>query len=322
MKWFQSDRHRQHDPEIEIWAGLPGPATEVPARAEAIAAALAADGTFDRAEATEHGLGPVERIHDPALVRWLEEAWAECRPLSPQREVIPDTVLHPGFGAWAAEPGAAPLGRLGYWCFDTMTPLVEGTYARGARRGRPRAVRARRRAGRGPRGLRPVPAARAPRGHVDDRRVLLLQQRRRGRRGRDAGRGARRRWPSWTWTTTTATAPSRSSTRTPRSGTCRCTATRSARSPTTPGGPPKPGRGRAPGPTTTSRWPRGAPTTSTWPSLDSALDLIATGLPAGLVVSLGFDTYRLDPICDLGLTTARVPAHRATGWQTWGCPPW
>ena len=30
MKWFQSDRHRQHDPEIEIWAGLPGPATEVP----------------------------------------------------------------------------------------------------------------------------------------------------------------------------------------------------------------------------------------------------------------------------------------------------
>jgi hypothetical protein len=25
MQWFGSDRHRQHDPEIEIWAGLPGP---------------------------------------------------------------------------------------------------------------------------------------------------------------------------------------------------------------------------------------------------------------------------------------------------------
>jgi acetoin utilization deacetylase AcuC-like enzyme len=37
--------------------------------------------------------------------------------------------------------------------------------------------------------------------------------------------------------------------------------------------------------------------------VDSALDLIAAGRPAGLVVSLGFDTYRLDPICDLGLTT-------------------
>ena len=91
MKWFGSDRHRQHDPEIEIWAGLPGPATEVPARAEAIAAALTGDEAFERAEVTEHGLGPVERIHDPALVRWLEGAWAECRPLSPQREVIPDT---------------------------------------------------------------------------------------------------------------------------------------------------------------------------------------------------------------------------------------
>ncbi|HEX9203216.1 MAG TPA: histone deacetylase [Vicinamibacteria bacterium] len=37
--------------------------------------------------------------------------------------------------------------------------------------------------------------------------------------------------------------------------------------------------------------------------LDSALDLIGAGRPAGLIVSLGLDTYRLDPICDLALTT-------------------
>src|SRR5207342_3525030 len=44
--------------------------------------------------------------------------------------------VHPaireGMGAAPAPGGAA--ARLGYWCFETMTPLVEGTYgaARGA----------------------------------------------------------------------------------------------------------------------------------------------------------------------------------------------
>jgi acetoin utilization deacetylase AcuC-like enzyme len=137
MKWFHSETHLLHDPDREVWAGTPTQGSEVPRRAEAIAEALAADPVFERGEVRDHGVEPIERIHDPALVRWLEGAWAECRPLSETREVIPDTVRHAGFvmpGADPAEPLDSPLGRLGYWCFDTMTPLVEGTYraARGA----------------------------------------------------------------------------------------------------------------------------------------------------------------------------------------------
>jgi acetoin utilization deacetylase AcuC-like enzyme len=137
MKWFHSDTHLLHDPDREVWAGTPTPGSEVPRRAEAIAEALGADPVFELGEVREHGIEPIERVHDPALVRWLESAWAECRPLSETREIIPDTVRHAGMAAGLperAEPMDSPLGRLGYWCFDTMTPLVEGTYraARGA----------------------------------------------------------------------------------------------------------------------------------------------------------------------------------------------
>jgi hypothetical protein len=70
MRWFADPRHGGHDPEVEVWAGAPGPATEVPARAEAIAAALAADPAFAAGVVREHGRAPVERVHEPELVRW------------------------------------------------------------------------------------------------------------------------------------------------------------------------------------------------------------------------------------------------------------
>jgi acetoin utilization deacetylase AcuC-like enzyme len=131
MRWFHTQQHLLHDPAVEVWAGTPGPATETPARAEAIAAVLASDVAFARGEVGEHGRGPVERVHEPALVRWLEECWAECRQHSASREIFPDTVRHAGMTAGLgaqAEPVSSPLGRLGYWCFDTMTPVVAGTY--------------------------------------------------------------------------------------------------------------------------------------------------------------------------------------------------
>jgi len=301
MKWFGSGRHRQHNPETEVWAGLPGPATEVPARAEAIAAALAADGTFVRAEPTEHGLGPVERVHDPALVRWLEGAWAECRAQSPRREIIPDTVAHPGFGAGLAEPTASPLGRLGYWCFDTMTPLVEGTYA--AARGAVDvalsaldAVLA---------GDRAAYALCRPPGHHAGTSVIggfcyLNNAAAAAAAMLDAaqapvaildldyhhGNGTQqifydvpevryvslhgdpdRAFPYYTG--------------------------RAAES------------GHGPGSGANRNFPlaEGCGDEEYLAVLDSALDLIGTGRPAGLIVSLGLDTYRLDPICDLALTT-------------------
>jgi acetoin utilization deacetylase AcuC-like enzyme len=137
MKWFYTEQHRLHSADVEVWAGTTTPSTEVVARAVAIADALSDDPHFEQGEVTEHGVEPIEHVHDPALVRWLEGAWHECRPFSQRREIIPDTIRHAGFVdamTHLSEPLESPMGRLGYWCFDTMTPIVEGTYqaARGS----------------------------------------------------------------------------------------------------------------------------------------------------------------------------------------------
>ena len=131
MEWIRSKHHQLHNPALEIWAGTPLEATETPDRAETIAVRLASDVRFTEMDATSHGLEPVLRVHDSAMVAWFEACYEECAPWVETREIFPDTMLHPGLlmgGKRGPEPMDAPLGRLGYWCFDTMTPIVPGTY--------------------------------------------------------------------------------------------------------------------------------------------------------------------------------------------------
>ena len=131
MKWFFSEKHRLHDADREVWAGVPNSSTEVASRADSIAALLRSDPVFVEALPTDHGLRPITKLHDPEMVSWLETAWAQTRPFTETREIIPDSIRHAGVVEgldFQPESMQSPLGRLGYWCFDTMTPIVEGTY--------------------------------------------------------------------------------------------------------------------------------------------------------------------------------------------------
>lgn len=132
MRVVYSPSHLLHDPAFEVSGGLRIPAYEVTGRGEGIRRALAADGGFAIGEPVEHGTGPIEAVHEAGLVRYLETAWSEWRQRGTGAEVImPDTVLHPALRAGmgpAPEP-ASPCGRIGYWCYDTATPVVPGTYA-------------------------------------------------------------------------------------------------------------------------------------------------------------------------------------------------
>ena len=58
------------------------PANEVAERAERIRAALEADGGFAIEGPIEHGTEPILAVHDPGLVRFLEEAWPAARAQS------------------------------------------------------------------------------------------------------------------------------------------------------------------------------------------------------------------------------------------------
>jgi acetoin utilization deacetylase AcuC-like enzyme len=135
MRVVYDPSHVLHDPVTEVQYGIAMPMNEVPARVESIRAALLTDDNFSFADTTDHGLGPVTAVHHEGLVRFLDEAWSPWRihgggggSMPPQ--FMPDTVLYPamreGMGE-APEPSAA-IGRIGYWCWETMTPLVAGSY--------------------------------------------------------------------------------------------------------------------------------------------------------------------------------------------------
>ena len=135
MKVVHSEHHRGHDPKVETYLGLPVPACEVPARAAAIRDALVADGGFDVVEPVAHGQGPILAVHDPGLVRFLEEAWPAVQKQGIDREfLVADTYPTRGMfqGMSEAFVSSRPEtdavgGRAGWWGLDSSNPIVAGT---------------------------------------------------------------------------------------------------------------------------------------------------------------------------------------------------
>jgi acetoin utilization deacetylase AcuC-like enzyme len=137
MQVVYSPAHLGHDITVETFMGLPVPANEVAERAERIRAALDADGGFPRLEPTEHGEGPIAAVHDEGLVRFLEVAWSELRRQGLPRSFLsadtyPNRAMFEGMSEAALErlvrEPVHAAGRAGYWGLDTAVPLVAGTF--------------------------------------------------------------------------------------------------------------------------------------------------------------------------------------------------
>ena len=79
MRVVYSPAHLAHDVVTETVMGAVIPANEVAERAERIRSALEADGGFTIEAPTEHGTDPILAVHDPGLLRFVEEAWREAR---------------------------------------------------------------------------------------------------------------------------------------------------------------------------------------------------------------------------------------------------
>ena len=137
MQVVYSPAHLAHDITVETFMGMPIPANEVAERAERIRAALDADGGFPRMAPTDHGETPITAVHDPALVRFLEVAWSELRRQAVPRpfltaDTYPNRAMFEGMSdaavaSFVREPVHAG-GRAGFWGLDSAAPLVAGTY--------------------------------------------------------------------------------------------------------------------------------------------------------------------------------------------------
>jgi acetoin utilization deacetylase AcuC-like enzyme len=127
-----SDAHLAHDGLVELLAGREVPCYESPARAIAIRRALEASGAARIVAPEDHGLDPIAAVHDLELIDLLEHVWddAIAAGRDPRRCLIPDTFRIDAYVSGMALPElpAARHERLGAYCFDTATPIVAGTY--------------------------------------------------------------------------------------------------------------------------------------------------------------------------------------------------
>jgi len=91
MPVVASDAHRGHDPPYEVNFGqVVRPGYERVERAELLRAALV-DAGHPVVEPAPHGLEPVLAVHEPALVEFLDGAYAAWRAAGGPEVLIPDT---------------------------------------------------------------------------------------------------------------------------------------------------------------------------------------------------------------------------------------
>ena len=129
MPVVASDAHRGHDPPYEVNYGeVVRPVYERVERAERIRHALAAAG-HPLVEPAGHGMAPILAVHEPALVRFLEQGWAAWRAAGGPEVLIPDSFAIGRLGRGGGRDPGGGTGRAGWFCFDTATPLVAGSFA-------------------------------------------------------------------------------------------------------------------------------------------------------------------------------------------------
>ncbi len=138
MQVVYSSNHLAHDIDTETYMGVGVPANEVAERAEKIRSALEADGGYTLTGPTEHGEDPIIAVHDEGLLRFLETAWSEVRSQGiPRAFLSADTYPNRAMFEGMSPDGIARLvrepvhvgGRAGFWGLDSAAPLVAGTYA-------------------------------------------------------------------------------------------------------------------------------------------------------------------------------------------------
>ena len=131
MRVVASERHRGHAPLAEIEASGFQEPFEHPGRADAIHATLAADDRFEITEPDDWGTAPIAAVHEPGLVDFLGRAWAEYQVDHPgTHDVVPDLFAMPGLldGMGSFPERSLIDHELGRWCFETTTPITEGTF--------------------------------------------------------------------------------------------------------------------------------------------------------------------------------------------------
>jgi acetoin utilization deacetylase AcuC-like enzyme len=126
MQTVHSDRHRLRDAQTELYGGQLVRPFECPERAEIILARIRERKLGEVIAPDAFGLDPVRRVHDAGFLRFLETCMADWRAAGFKGEAMPTV-----WPSRAMPRTAVPRdidGRVGYYCLAGETAISEGTW--------------------------------------------------------------------------------------------------------------------------------------------------------------------------------------------------
>jgi acetoin utilization deacetylase AcuC-like enzyme len=126
MKIVFDDRQYLHQGAAEFTGGQMRPCFESPKRIESIVNALRNNGFQSPVAPQDHGLEPILRVHDPAFIAFLHSAWARWVSKFGQRDALPwnwptRTMLS------FSKPDTIE-GQMAYYAIDAGAPITANTW--------------------------------------------------------------------------------------------------------------------------------------------------------------------------------------------------
>jgi acetoin utilization deacetylase AcuC-like enzyme len=125
MWTIYSEAHQQHRPTLELIDGELAPSFEKPERASWVLQEVIARKLGPVAEPVAHGLEAAARIHSADYLHYLEHAWTHWAALGRERDILP--YCFPVRGVNRRKP-SHPDGLAGYYATDGGAPIMRGTW--------------------------------------------------------------------------------------------------------------------------------------------------------------------------------------------------
>jgi acetoin utilization deacetylase AcuC-like enzyme len=121
-----SEAHRRRDAATELHGGRLVRPFERPERVDRVLAALAGAGFPEPRSPDAHGLDPVLAVHDAAYVAFLSTVWDDWRAQGFEGEAIP--TVWPSRRMWRDRVPSDVEGKLGWYALAGETSIAGGTW--------------------------------------------------------------------------------------------------------------------------------------------------------------------------------------------------
>jgi len=126
MLTIYSDSHRLHHGHGELINGELKPCFEMPSRADIVLSQVKKVNLGEVRCPKEYGMAPLLRVHRPDYVEFLQSAWDEWSALGYTHDALPMT--WPAHGLRSDIRPVHIEGKLGYYSFDAGVPITSGTW--------------------------------------------------------------------------------------------------------------------------------------------------------------------------------------------------